>query len=57
MKNVLNAFYGLTVKNVDNYAYIVFSHYLNSEPFNPYKPSVSDLMCYIALDMILRGDY
>lgn len=45
------------MKNVDDYAYIVFSHYLNTEAFNVYNPSVSDLMCFIAIEKILRGDY
>lgn len=45
------------MKNVDDYGYIAYMHYLNDWRFNLFVPSVSDLMCIIALDMILGGEY
>lgn len=45
------------MKNVDDYGYIAYTHFLNDIRFDSLKSIISDLMCIIALDMILRGDY
>lgn len=45
------------MKNVDDYGYIAYMHFLNDTRFYLLKSTVSDLMCIIAIEMILRGDY
>lgn len=45
------------MKNIDNYTFIVFAHFIHSFSLNTLEPNTTEIMCSIAMEMILRGNY